>query len=42
LIGPILGYGLTAVWIAQVGYRGLQALVFAFIWRSRMWIDIEV
>ena len=42
LIGPVLGCGLTAVWIAQVGYRGLQAVVFAFIWRSRVWIDIEV
>jgi hypothetical protein len=34
--------GLTAVWVAQVGYRALQSLVFAFIWRGRSWIDVRV
>jgi Na+-driven multidrug efflux pump len=42
LIGPVLGLGLTAVWIAQVGYRSLQAVVFALIWRSRRWMNIQV
>ena len=42
LLGPVLGYGLTAVWAAQIGYRCLQGLVFASIWRSRKWINLEV
>ena len=42
LIGPVLGLGLTAVWIAQVSYRTLQAVVFALIWRSRRWMSVEV
>jgi putative MATE family efflux protein len=42
LLGPVLGYGMVAVWSAQVGYRCLQALIFASIWRSRGWIGVEV
>jgi putative MATE family efflux protein len=42
LLGPVLGFGLTAVWIAQVGYRSLQALVFALVWRGRSWIEMKV
>jgi putative MATE family efflux protein len=41
-LGPVLGLGLTAVWVAQVGYRALQTVVFALIWRSRIWIDVTV
>ena len=42
ILGPILGLGLTAVWVAQVGYRTLQTVVVALIWRSRIWIDVDV
>jgi putative MATE family efflux protein len=42
VLGPVLGLGMSAVWGAQVGYRSLQALVFASIWRGRNWIDVEV
>ena len=42
LIGPVLGYGMSAVWAAQVGYRGLQGLIFASIWRGRKWTNLEV
>jgi len=41
-LGPVLGLGLTAVWLAQVGYRALQAVVFALLWRSRIWIGVDV
>ena len=37
LVGPVLGHGLLAIWIAQMGYRGLQSLVYIAIWRSRTW-----
>jgi putative MATE family efflux protein len=42
LLGPVLGYGMFAVWAAQIGYRCLQGLIFALIWRSRNWINVEV
>jgi MATE family multidrug resistance protein len=42
VLGPVLGFGMSAVWTGQVVYRSLQALVFAAIWKSRMWIDLEV
>jgi putative MATE family efflux protein len=42
VVGPVLGLGLTAVWIGQVVYRSLQAVVFAVIWRSGRWINTEV
>ena len=41
-LGPVLGLGLTAVWFAQVGYRALQTVVFALVWKSRIWIDVKV
>ncbi len=42
LAGPVLGLGLSAVWIGQVAYRCLQAVIFALIWRSRRWMGVEV
>jgi len=42
LIGPVFGFGMSAVWAAQVGYRCLQGLIFASIWRSRSWLDLKV
>jgi putative MATE family efflux protein len=42
LIGPILGFGMTGVWLAQVGYRALQSVAFVTIWRRGKWAEIEV
>lgn len=42
MLGPVLGFGMTAVWSAQVGYRCVQALVFTSIWRGRSWLTHEV
>ena len=42
VLGPVLGFGMSTVWTAQVVYRSLQALVFALIWRGRSWIGVEV
>ena len=42
LIGPILGLGLIGIWVAQSGYRALQAVVFFQYWRARKWAAIEV
>jgi putative MATE family efflux protein len=41
-VGPILGFGISGVWIAHIGYRVLQAGVFAAIWRSGTWAQREV
>ena len=42
LLGPIWGLGLTSVWLAMVGYRGLQALIFVHAWQARGWAHIKV
>lgn len=42
LVGPLLGHGLLGIWCIQTGYRGLQALVFAALWRSKSWGAIEI
>ncbi len=42
VVGPVLGYGMSAVWGLQVGYRCLQGVIFALIWRSRRWINVDV
>ncbi len=42
LVGPHLGLGLLAIYVAQGGVRVLQSFVFAAIWRRRRWAQIEV
>jgi multidrug resistance protein, MATE family len=42
VLGPVLGYGLFPIWIAQVAYRGLVAVVFFVLWQRGRWADIEV
>ncbi len=42
LLGPVLGFGLFAIWLAMSAYRLLQAAIFAFHWQARAWADIKV
>ena len=42
LLGVHLELGLAAIWGVQVGYRGLQGLIFVFFWRGERWAKIEV
>ena len=42
IVGPYLGYGLLAVWIAQACHRILQAGIMGALWRSRRWAHIEL
>ncbi|MGB0589247.1 MAG: MATE family efflux transporter [Myxococcota bacterium] len=42
LVGPVLGHGLLAIWMAQMGYRGLQSLAYMMLWRGRSWANIRV
>lgn len=42
LIGPVLGGGLLAVWIAQFIYRLVQVMIFARSWQKGSWQGISV
>ena len=42
LVGPVAGFGLVAVWAANVGYRQLQSLVFASLWARGSWQNLKV
>lgn len=41
-LGPVMGYGLLAIWIAMNLYRGLQAVVFIAVWMRRRWQHIQI
>ncbi|MGV6851263.1 MAG: MATE family efflux transporter [bacterium] len=42
IIGPVLGYGLIGVWLAQTAYRLLQASLFILWWHKGHWKKIRV
>lgn len=42
LAGPVLGFGLMGIWVAQVAYRACWALVFSAMWRGDRWTRIAV
>lgn len=42
LLGPVLGLGLNAVWLAMIVYRGLQMGIFIRLWRRRDWAAIKL
>jgi MATE family multidrug resistance protein len=42
LVGPVMGFGLIGVWLAQIGYRMLQTGVLVALWRSGRWSRIRV
>ena len=42
LLGPVMGFGLTIIWIAFMGYRLMQAVIFIGLWEKRAWADIKV
>lgn len=42
LMGPVLGLGLTAIWIMQFIYRGIQAGIYVWLWNNRGWTSIKV
>ena len=42
VLGPVLGYGLTAIWLGMTLYRGLQTGVFVAAWERRAWVHIKV
>ncbi len=42
VIGPMLGFGLFAVWLMNISYRALLAGVFALLWQRGKWAGITV
>ena len=42
LMGTQWGLGLLAIWLAFVGYRTVQTLIFALFWQRKAWARIEV
>jgi len=42
VVGPILGWGLFAIWCANAVYRQLQSVVFALLWKRGKWRDVQV
>lgn len=42
LLGPVMGLGLTTIWIAMMAYRGLQAVIFTIAWQRRNWVSIKL
>ncbi len=42
LVGPVMGFGLTGVWMAQVGYRVVQTGVLVSMWARGQWALIDV
>ncbi len=42
LAGPVLGGGLLLIWLLQSGYRALNSIIFAIMWRRRHWADIRI
>lgn len=42
VVGPMLGQGLVAIWIAMMFYRGLQAIIYAYYWKKQAWATISI
>ena len=42
VLGPMLGLGLTAVWLCMTLYRALQSAVFVVAWQRRDWVHIKL
>lgn len=42
VLGPLLGLGLTAIWLGMTVYRALQAGVFVVAWERRSWAAIRL
>ncbi len=42
LIGPVLGWGLLAIWLAQIGQRAISGGIFAWLWHKREWVHIRI
>ncbi len=42
VVGPVLGFGVTGIWLTMVVYRGVQTSIFAASWQRREWVHIRL
>ncbi len=42
VLGPVLGFGLLAIWLLQGGTRSMQSALFLLRWKSRRWQRIVI
>ncbi len=42
IIGPVLGYGLLGIWLAQAVQRLITSLLLCGLWLKRGWAGIEL
>jgi putative MATE family efflux protein len=42
IVGPVMGNGILAVWITMMGYRALQASIYAVLWNRGTWSKVKV
>ncbi len=42
VVGPELGWGLTAIWLANAAYRLVQSGIFAAMWRGERWTRVSI
>ena len=42
LVGPVWGFGVTGIWLAMIGYRGIQMLILTVLWQRRRWVHIRL
>ncbi|WP_422408968.1 MULTISPECIES: MATE family efflux transporter [unclassified Endozoicomonas] len=42
LVGPVLGLGLTAVWLVQTLQRLISSMAFVMVWQTRKWERVTV
>ena len=42
LMGPVLGWGMLAVWLGQIGYRQIQTVAFVLEIRRGRWLQAKV
>jgi MATE family multidrug resistance protein len=42
IFGPIMGLGLGWIWAGMLLYRGIQAIVYAMMWKRKSWANIAV
>ncbi len=42
VVGPLLGFGLLGIWLAQSAHRAIQAGCYAIMWHRGNWAEIQV
>jgi len=42
IVGPVMGHGILAIWIAMTVYRAVQASIYAVLWNRGEWAKVRV